>query len=76
MKKEGKLPTYVFAAHAYDSVKILAAAMTQAQSTDGEKVQQALDKLGKVDGVIKTYAPAFTKENHEALSYRDFRLVR
>jgi branched-chain amino acid transport system substrate-binding protein len=26
--------------------------------------------------VIKTYAPAFTKENHEALSYRDFRLVR
>ncbi|CAB3944087.1 Leu/Ile/Val-binding protein [Achromobacter insolitus] len=76
IKKEGKLPTYVFAAHAYDSVKILAAAMTQANSTDGEKVQQALDKLGKVDGVIKTYAPAFTKENHEALSYRDFRLVR
>jgi branched-chain amino acid transport system substrate-binding protein len=76
MKKEGKLPTYVFAAHAYDSVKILAAAMTQAQSTDGEKVQQALDKLGKVDGVIKTYAPAFSKENLEALSYRDFRLVR
>ncbi|MDT4832309.1 ABC transporter substrate-binding protein [Achromobacter agilis] len=76
MKKEGKLPTYVFAAHAYDSVKILAAAMTQAQSTDGEKVQQALDKLGKVDGVIKSYAPAFSKENHEALSYRDFRLVR
>ena len=76
IKKDGKLPTYVFAAHAYDSVKILAAAMTQANSTDGEKVQQALDKLGKVDGVIKTYAPAFTKENHEALSYRDFRLVR
>lgn len=76
LKKEGRLPTYVFAAHAYDSVKILAAAMKQAQSTDGEKVQQALDKLGPVDGVIKTYAPAFTKENHEALSYRDFRLVR
>ncbi len=76
MKKEGKLPTYVFAAHAYDSVKILAAAMTQAQSTEGEKVQQALDGLGKVDGVIKSYAPAFSKENHEALSYRDFRLVR
>ena len=76
MKKEGKLPTYVFAAHAYDSVKILAAAMTQAKSTDGEKVQQALENLGPVDGVIKRYAPAFTKANHEALSYKDFRLVR
>ncbi|KAG0752004.1 hypothetical protein G6F22_022012 [Rhizopus arrhizus] len=57
MKKEGKLPTYVFAAHAYDSVKILAAAMTQAKSTDGEKVQQALENLGKVDGVIKRLSP-------------------
>ncbi|OZI72260.1 ABC transporter substrate-binding protein [Bordetella genomosp. 12] len=76
VKRDGKLPTYVFAAHAYDSVKLLAAAMEQAKSTDGEKVQAALDNLGKVDGVIKTYAPAFTKENHEALSYKDFRLVR
>jgi branched-chain amino acid transport system substrate-binding protein len=76
LKKEGKLPTYVFAAHAYDSVKLLAAAMEQAKSTDGEKVQQALENLGKVQGVIKEYDRPFTQDNHEALSYRDFRLVR
>ncbi|KAG0892725.1 hypothetical protein G6F32_017453 [Rhizopus arrhizus] len=50
--------------------------MPQAKSTDGEKVQQALETLGKVAGVIKSYAPAFTRANHEALSYKDFRLVR
>lgn len=77
LKKEGKLPTYVFAAHAYDSVKLIAAAMEQAKSTDGEKVQAALDNLTTpVEGVIKTYEPPFTKDNHEALSYKDFRLVR
>ena len=77
LKKEGKLPTYVFAAHAYDSVKLIAAAMEQAKSTDGEKVQAALDNLtAPVEGVIKTYEPPFTKDNHEALSYKDFRLVR
>jgi len=76
VQKEGALPTYVFAAHAYDTVKLLAAAMEQAQSTDGEKVQQALENLRPVAGVIKTYTAPFNKTNHEALSYRDFRLVR
>ncbi len=73
---DGRLPTYVMAAHAYDSVKLLAAAMEQAQSTDGEKVQQALENLKNVQGVIKAYDHPFTHENHEALSYKDFRLVR
>jgi branched-chain amino acid transport system substrate-binding protein len=74
--KDGKLPTFVFAAHAYDSVKMLAAAMEQAKTTDGDKVQAALEKLQNIDGVVKTYSRPFSKSNHEALSYKDFRLVR
>lgn len=76
IEKSGSLPTYVFAAHAYDSVKLLAAAMEAAGSTDGDKVQSALQNLQSVLGVIKTYEMPFTQKNHEALSYKDFRLVR
>jgi branched-chain amino acid transport system substrate-binding protein len=76
VKREGRLPTYVMAAQAYDSVKLLAAAMTQAKTTDGDKVQAALENLGPVKGVIKTYTKPFSAETHEALTVKDFRLVR
>lgn len=76
LKGENKVPTYVMAAQAYDSVKLIASAMEQAQSTDGEKVQAALDNLQSTKGVIKTYDKPFTPTHHEALSVRDFRLVR
>ena len=76
VKREGRLPTYVMAAQAYDSVKLLAAAMTQANTTDGDKVQAALENLGLVKGVIKTYTKPFSAGNHEALTVKDFRLVR
>nr|WP_246257030.1 ABC transporter substrate-binding protein [Pararobbsia alpina] len=76
VKQNGSVPTYVMAAQAYDSVRILAAAMEQAKSVDGEKVQQALENLNSVDGVIKTYQKPFSHQNHEALSAKDFRLVR
>ncbi|MFC4275849.1 ABC transporter substrate-binding protein [Achromobacter aloeverae] len=76
LKREGRLPTYVMAAQAYDSVKLFAAAMEQAKSTDGDKVQAALENLAQAKGVIKTYEKPFTADNHEALSVKDFRLVR
>lgn len=50
--------------------------MEQAKSTEGEKVQAALENLQEAKGVIKTYNKPFTVENHEALSVKDFRLVR
>ncbi len=76
MKGNGRVPTYVMAAQAYDSVKLIAAAMEQAKSTDGAAVQAALQQLGSAKGVIKTYQQPFTADNHEALSVKDFRLVR
>ncbi|EHK63856.1 ABC transporter substrate-binding protein [Achromobacter arsenitoxydans] len=76
MKGNGRVPTYVMAAQAYDSVKLIAAAMEQAKSTDGAAVQAALQQLGQAKGVIKTYQQPFSADNHEALSVKDFRLVR
>ena len=76
MKRDGRVPTYVMAAQAYDSVKLIAAAMEQAKSTDGAAVQAALEQLSQAQGVIKAYQKPFSTDNHEALSVKDFRLVR
>lgn len=71
------LATFVTAAQTYDSTMLLAAAITQAGTTDGAKVQIALDDLNSpVAGVVKTYQKPFTKTNHEALDVSDFRLGR
>jgi branched-chain amino acid transport system substrate-binding protein len=72
-----RVPAFVTAAQGYDGMMIWAEAVRQAGTTDGEKVQQALDNLQKpVQGVIKTYDHPFSKTNHEALSVRDFHLAR
>lgn len=71
------LATFVAAAQTYDSAMLLAAAITQAGTTDGAKVQAALDDLkSPVVGVVKTYQKPFAKTNHEALNVSDFRLGR
>lgn len=76
----GKIPNaslFLFAAQGYDAVLVLAAALEQAQSTDGPKVRAALENLTRpVEGYVKTYAPPFTTSEHEALSSNDFRWVK
>lgn len=75
IKSYPNMPAFVSAAQGYDAVKILAAAIEQAGSTDGEKVHEALENLGKVEGIIKTYEQPFSKDNHEALTMSDFHLA-
>ncbi len=70
------LTTFPCSAQAYDSVMLLAAAMNQAKSTDGEKVAAALENLNATPGVIKTYNKPFSKTNHEGLSVADFYLAK
>lgn len=70
------LTTFPCAAQSYDSVMLLAAAMKQANSTDGPKVAAALENLQSVQGVIKTYQQPFTKTMHEGLHVGDFYLAR
>jgi branched-chain amino acid transport system substrate-binding protein len=72
-----QMVTFVSAAQAYDAVLVLAAAIKQAGSTDGEKIAAALDgNLPEVQGVIKTYNKPFSKSKHEGLGVDDFHLGR
>lgn len=75
-EKYPTMATFVAAAQGYDTVMLLAAAIKQTGSTEGPKIQAALENLGSVQGVIKSYEKPFSKTNHEGLSVADFRLAR
>ena len=63
------MPSPVSAAQGYDSIYLLAAAIKQANSTEGPKVKAALENLNeKIDGVVTSYSKPFTKDNHEAIT--------
>ncbi len=65
--------SFSFALHGYDSVQLLAAAMKQANSTDGTALKNALEDLRTpVQGVLKTYNKPFSKTQREALTAGDF----
>src|ERR1019366_8852260 len=67
--KVDRMPSPVSAAQGYDSVYLLAAAITQAKSPEGPKIRAALENLQtKVDGVVTTYDHPFTATDHEAIS--------
>ncbi|MDB5950084.1 MAG: amino acid transporter substrate-binding protein, partial [Massilia sp.] len=65
--KNNRIDSPVSAAQGYDSIYLLAAAMKQANSTDGPKIKEALENLNtKVEGVVTTYDKPFSKSDHEA----------
>ena len=67
--KNGRIDSPVSAAQGYDSVWLLAAAIKQANSTEGPKIKDALESLnGTVDGVVTTYDKPFSKADHEAIT--------
>jgi branched-chain amino acid transport system substrate-binding protein len=66
---QGRMPSPVSAAQGYDSIYLLAAAIKQANSTDGPKIKAALENLGeKVEGVVTTYDKPYGKDDHEAIT--------
>lgn len=68
---------FPFVIHGYDAVQLIAAAMRQAGSTDGEKMRVALEDLKQpVQGVMKAYEKPFSKAEHEALTATDFAFVK
>lgn len=63
-----RIPVPPAAAQGYDSALLLAAAIRQARSTDGERIRDALEHLKeKVDGVVMTYDRPFTPSDHETV---------
>ncbi|OZI31978.1 amino acid ABC transporter substrate-binding protein [Bordetella genomosp. 10] len=67
--KNNRIDSPVSAAQGYDSIYLLAAAITQANSTDGPKVRAALEDLKTpVEGVVMTYDHPFTHDDHDAIT--------
>jgi branched-chain amino acid transport system substrate-binding protein len=67
--KNARMDSPVSAAQGYDSVYLLAAAIKQANSTDGPKIKAALEDLKTpVEGVVTTYSKPFSKSDHEAIT--------
>ncbi|MBU3730009.1 MAG: ABC transporter substrate-binding protein [Beijerinckiaceae bacterium] len=54
-------------AHAYDLTHAIARAIEQAGSADRNAVRDALEKLPPWQGLVRSYDPAFTPTNHDAL---------
>jgi branched-chain amino acid transport system substrate-binding protein len=67
--KGGRIDSPVSAAQGYDSIYLLAAAIKQANSTEGPKIKAALEDLKTpVEGVVTTYKAPFTAKDHEAIT--------
>ena len=63
-------------ANAYDAMHLLALAIENAKSTDGEAIRVALEKIESYPGLIKTYNKPFASPAHEALAPEDYVRVR
>ena len=70
--KNNNIASPVSAAQGYDSVYLLAAAIKQANSTEGPKIVAALQDLkAPVDGVVITYNKPFSATDHDAIKMKD-----
>jgi branched-chain amino acid transport system substrate-binding protein len=67
LKSTHEIPSPVGAAHAYDTVHLLAKAIDTAKTTSPEKIRDALEKLPAFHGAVKHYARPFTQQRHDAL---------
>jgi branched-chain amino acid transport system substrate-binding protein len=67
--KNDRIESPSSAAQGYDSIYLFAAAVRQANSTEGPKILAALENLNaNVDGVVATYHKPFSKKNHDAIT--------
>lgn len=64
-----RVPSAVAAAQTYDALRLLSLAIFQAQSTDPQKIQAALENLSYETSstVISRYKKPFTRTDHEAI---------
>jgi branched-chain amino acid transport system substrate-binding protein len=76
LKDPSEILAPVGTANAYDGLMLTAKAIEQAGSTEGAKLQAALEILPPYQGLIKTYEQPFTADNHDALTEDDYIMVR
>lgn len=70
------IPSPVGTVQAYDLVHLLARAVTQVGSPDRAAIRQALERLPHHEGLMRDYAPAFTRDRHDALTGQTLYLAR
>jgi branched-chain amino acid transport system substrate-binding protein len=75
IKGPGDVTPPVGVANAYDAMHLIALAIGQAGSTDGDKIRQGLYAIETYDGLIKTYHRPFSPDNHDALNENDYVMV-
>ena len=59
-------------ANAYDAMHLVALAIANAGSTDGDAIRQGFYKIDRYEGLIKTYIKPFTPQMHDALGEDDY----
>jgi branched-chain amino acid transport system substrate-binding protein len=67
LKGTHEIPSPVGAAHAYDTVHLLAKAIDTAKTTSPPKIRDTLEKLPAFNGAVKHYTQPFTNHRHDAL---------
>jgi len=72
IKSAGDVTPAVGVANAYDAMHLVALAIKNAGSTDGDKIREGFYKIGSYEGLIKTYKQPFTPANHDALGENDY----
>lgn len=72
VKGPGDITPAVGVANAYDGVHLAALAIQAAGSTEGDAVRQGFYKIGKYEGLIKTYNKPFSPEVHDAVQANDY----
>ncbi len=72
VKDVGDITPAVGVANAYDAMHLAALAITAAGSTKGDDVRQGFYKIGKYEGLIKTYDKPFAEGRHDAVTADDY----
>ncbi len=76
IKGPGDIFAPIGTANAYDAMHLVALAIEQAKSTDGDAIRTALEDLKtSYTGLIKTYNKPFAANNHDALGPSDYIMV-
>ncbi len=67
--KTDLIPSPMSAAQGYDGMHVLALALRQARSLDGDAVRRALENLdARYQGAVTSYEKPFTPDDHEAIT--------
>ena len=72
IKSAGDVTPAVGVANAYDAMMLTALAIQAAGKLDGPAVRDGYYKIGRYDGLIKTYNKPFTPEVHDAVTENDY----